>query len=262
MKLEGKKFGKLTCICPSIKKRYWICKCDCGNEKEIRDNHLTMGKIVTCQECSIFELPGKKINSLTVIEYIGGTGGKGKSRKFLCICDCGNETIVNSTSLTARDIKTCGMCIDRHSLVDKKFGYLRVLNYSHSKRYRNSLNTFWNCICDCGITKLVDRCNLVTGHIQSCGCKRYIEGSMQGERGNVNILKESDVIEIRKQWAEELVERKATGESKIKWTHQLLADKYCVSTTCIHAVLHSRTWFFLPPVTSYLDEIKFQKRYR
>ena len=36
--LTGKKFGRLTAIkkAPSrSNKTYWLCKCECGNEKEI-----------------------------------------------------------------------------------------------------------------------------------------------------------------------------------------------------------------------------------
>ena len=49
--LTNKKFGKLKVISlDKIKnhKAYWICKCDCGNEKSIMANSLTSGKTKSC----------------------------------------------------------------------------------------------------------------------------------------------------------------------------------------------------------------------
>ena len=34
----------------------------------------------------------------------------------------------------------------------------------------SSKKTMWECRCDCGVSKQVDACSLVTGHIISCGC--------------------------------------------------------------------------------------------
>lgn len=49
--LIGEKFGLLTVIKhagkPS-KRHRWICRCDCGTEKNIQGNHLTYGKIKSC----------------------------------------------------------------------------------------------------------------------------------------------------------------------------------------------------------------------
>lgn len=256
MELKNKRFGKIVCLEPASKKRYWLCKCDCGNEKEIRDNHLSLGLTKTCGECPIFELTGKKIGKLTVIEYIPEEPKSGKSRRFRCKCDCGKETITQSSSLLNSTHRSCGQCVDTQWKIGEKFGYLRVLEY-HGRKGMSS--TEWKCQCDCGSIKIVDRNNLVTGNVQSCGCKRFIEGSMQGERGNVNILKEEDVIKIRKIWAEELITRKATGESKANYSMQDIADIYHVSYGCIFKVVNSRTWFFLPPVQRYIEEFKTQK---
>jgi len=57
---QGDRFGKLTIIkevgriiLPSGQKnRAFLCKCDCGNEKEIRLLHLIRGRIKTCTICT------------------------------------------------------------------------------------------------------------------------------------------------------------------------------------------------------------------
>ena len=49
--LTNQKFGKLTAIskAPSRSgKTYWLCKCECGNEKEIQTSHLRNGSITSC----------------------------------------------------------------------------------------------------------------------------------------------------------------------------------------------------------------------
>lgn len=50
--LTGKVFGKLTVIkllCRNKHSKYvWLCKCDCGNEKEIVGSHITCGETISC----------------------------------------------------------------------------------------------------------------------------------------------------------------------------------------------------------------------
>lgn len=53
--LTNQKFGHLTALrrAPSRSgKTYWVCQCDCGNEKEIQTCHLVSGKIVSCTQCN------------------------------------------------------------------------------------------------------------------------------------------------------------------------------------------------------------------
>lgn len=50
--LAGKRFANLTVICYSHKSEfgaiYWLCKCDCGNEKIIQGNSLRNGNTKSC----------------------------------------------------------------------------------------------------------------------------------------------------------------------------------------------------------------------
>lgn len=56
----GKKFGKLTVIedlgfreqIPGHNRRWYKCKCDCGNEKEVMGNMLKQGQIASCGKCN------------------------------------------------------------------------------------------------------------------------------------------------------------------------------------------------------------------
>lgn len=46
----GKRFGKLVATESVFTKGkiYWICKCDCGNKKIVRQDHLIRGEILSC----------------------------------------------------------------------------------------------------------------------------------------------------------------------------------------------------------------------
>lgn len=49
--ITNQKFGKLTAI-KKVESRggktYWLCRCECGNEKEIQTTHLTSGATQSC----------------------------------------------------------------------------------------------------------------------------------------------------------------------------------------------------------------------
>lgn len=53
-------------------------------------------------------------------------------------------------------------------LTNQRFGRLIAVNMS--ERRTSDGKAIWNCLCDCGNTKLVQRSNLKTGNVQSCGC--------------------------------------------------------------------------------------------
>lgn len=48
--MMGMTFGKLTVIGGPMrdKRTYWMCRCECGTEKKIRQDHLKSGCVVSC----------------------------------------------------------------------------------------------------------------------------------------------------------------------------------------------------------------------
>lgn len=53
--LTGQRFGKLTVIQRASNrgnKVYWLCECDCGNQKEIRGSSLTSNVTKSCGKCN------------------------------------------------------------------------------------------------------------------------------------------------------------------------------------------------------------------
>ncbi len=68
-----------------------------------------------------------------------------------------------------------------HNLIDlsnKKFGKLTVIQRSSANKRGNCM---WECLCDCGNSKLIESCSLRRGYTKSCGCiwspsdKDYLE---------------------------------------------------------------------------------------
>lgn len=54
----GQTFGYLTVLSYSRKSHgqwYMNCKCECGNLKEVRDDHLKSGKTESCHNCNLQE---------------------------------------------------------------------------------------------------------------------------------------------------------------------------------------------------------------
>lgn len=53
-------------------------------------------------------------------------------------------------------------------ITGEKFGLLTVVSFSHT----SNMKSVWNCLCECGNSKLVVSGHLRTGGIKSCGCLR------------------------------------------------------------------------------------------
>lgn len=111
----GDTFNRLTIIgngkkVPKVKK--FICKCTCGNIVEVESGNLRKGNIKSCgclkkeNICNNrIELLGKKFGKLLVIDYYKSIN---KDVHYKCLCDCGNEPIVNKQKLKNGRTKSCG----------------------------------------------------------------------------------------------------------------------------------------------------------
>lgn len=123
----GKKFGRLTVISFNNKVgeyQYYLCRCDCGNEKVVNIHNLKTGGTKSCG-CLLKESSAKTCKSRTV-DFTGQRFGrllviemapqiKKKQVLWKCKCDCGNEVIVNRRELKAGHTKSCG-CLHKELL--------------------------------------------------------------------------------------------------------------------------------------------------
>jgi hypothetical protein len=114
--LTGQKFGRLLVIGKDNTRMggYWICKCDCGNEKVIRSDALVKGITRSCgclqSELQTENLVGQKFSRLTVIKRVEKPAERKTDHHayWLCKCDCGEECIVRSSNLKSGNVKSCG----------------------------------------------------------------------------------------------------------------------------------------------------------
>lgn len=134
--LTGKRFGRLTVLCKAddfIREsdgrrfRQWLCLCDCGNKKILKERLLKEGSSKSCgclqrESASIIaqnktlDLTGKRFGKLLVIERVENhikPNGQ-QVAMWLCLCNCGEKTIVSTYNLTHDKTKSCG-CLREES---------------------------------------------------------------------------------------------------------------------------------------------------
>ena len=133
--LTEKRFGMLTVLRQSERKSprgelYWLCRCDCGNEKEILGNNLKRGAVSSCYACIKInaDITGQRFGMLTALHRSEQNYGH-----WICRCDCGEITDVSIYKLLDGEAKSCG-CKKITDLTGKRFGRLVVLKRSAQSR--------------------------------------------------------------------------------------------------------------------------------
>lgn len=125
--LSGQMFGRLTALYRTEnkgKQTIWLCKCSCGILKEVRAGDLKSGRVKSCgclksdiSHSQLEQLFGQRFGRLTVKEqadpFISQNGEK--KARWLCICDCGKETIVRADYLKQGRTMSCG-CYSKEAL--------------------------------------------------------------------------------------------------------------------------------------------------
>lgn len=157
MKNIGKKFNRLTILEIDEDKRqeqiqeqkskirkYYKCKCDCGNIVSIRADNITSGHAQSCgcwrkdnnREMSknyILDLTGQKFGKLTVIKLDSYNRGEERT-KWICECECGNIVSVYSTNLVRNHTVSCG-CSSRSIGEENIENLLKKNNITYAREY-------------------------------------------------------------------------------------------------------------------------------
>lgn len=124
--LLGKKIGKLLVVeklgkRPNRGGQEWLCHCDCGRDDYVATTS-SLNKKVGVRSCGCYskevrlknlnsqekeDLTGRKIGRLLIVKEVTSAE---PGRHWLCICECGNEEYVTSTSHLNREceMKSCG----------------------------------------------------------------------------------------------------------------------------------------------------------
>jgi hypothetical protein len=173
----GERFGMLTLLYNTGKHNkkgspLWLCKCDCGGEKEASSHNLKRGRTTHCGCKSLPEdFTGLRFGKLTALEYTEQRNKDGK-RLWRCSCDCGNEKLVPAASLKNGSTKSCG-CINHPSKIQVggRYGKLTVLRRVENDKKGKPV---YLCLCDCGREKTYLSAWLSQGRVTSCGCSQGV----------------------------------------------------------------------------------------
>lgn len=221
--LTGNKYGRLTVIklLPERKSNggaVWLCRCDCGQELPVAAGNLLRGTTRSCGCLRRDDLSGQQFGRLTV-ESLGSKSGAGNGAYWLCRCVCGNYCEVQASKLKSGYTKSCG-CIKSdniNNLVGKKFGKLTVVRDS-GKRRGGSGGIIWECLCECGESKLMRQDALVSGRTISCGCIRS-----KGNEKVASLLKKHKIKYI-KEYSPDDLKRKGS----LRFDFAILDEKHFV----------------------------------
>ena len=89
------------------KGRKWICRCDCGNEKQVYAGEFNLGRHTSCGCKGVEPIEiGAEYNKWMVLEKRSDLG----ITKYLCRCRCGSESLVSATDLRHDRSRMCRMC--------------------------------------------------------------------------------------------------------------------------------------------------------
>lgn len=128
---------------------------------------------------------GNIYGALTVVAR-GPNTNEGRAR-WICDCECGNQTVVLGKNLRSGNTKSCG-CLKskqpaaRKDLTGRRFGRLVVLGEPKN----GERGTIWKCLCDCGEICFKVSADLVHGNVQSCGCyKKDLHSTMNDLTGQI-----------------------------------------------------------------------------
>lgn len=110
----GERYGRLTVIANTgkrtAKEPIWLCRCDCGNYKEVATGLLLSGATKSCGCLKIGahgpDLTGKRFGKLLVLNK-----DPTDPNKWICQCDCGNIKSIRGYNLYSGATSSCG-CIN------------------------------------------------------------------------------------------------------------------------------------------------------
>ena len=136
----GHRFGSLV-IRERIDKDFVLCVCDCGNEVVVKVGNLVSGNTKSCgcfkkelvSQRRTINMTGMRFGELVVIKRISAPG-ETKNPKWLCLCSCGNYTIVAGCKLRNGHTMSCGHLKNSRS-ESIIVHYLKALNINYEKEF-------------------------------------------------------------------------------------------------------------------------------
>jgi len=158
------------------------CICDCGTSSLVSRASLSSKRSQSCgclqrelrkqqgatHTCNPLDIVGETFGRLKV-QGLNAQRGKRNQYQYLCVCDCGSFKNVERDNLVAGRTRSCGCLVtcDAINLIGKKLARWTVQDLAGKNEYGNYQ---YICVCDCGVQRVVERGNLISGGSQSCGC--------------------------------------------------------------------------------------------
>ena len=142
--LTGQRFGALVALSKADSRKgktYWLCQCDCGNQKEIQTGHLTSGVTTSCG--CLKSIPRKiqadnSINRTRICEICGQSFqimDNGWTRKYCYNCaPHEDETMSHSQAVTIKRRAIKKALIEYKGGKCSRCGYntsIRALEFHH-----------------------------------------------------------------------------------------------------------------------------------
>lgn len=134
---------------------------------------------------------GERYGMQTVIRRAeDGVYPSAKVVRWLCKCDCGNETIVTGSNL--KRVHSCGCNMHNRPSEDlsgKRFGLLiAICRVEDNVLPSGQRQIVWQCKCDCGSQVRVRAATLKNGDTKSCGCvKSHGERKVAEQLTKINV---------------------------------------------------------------------------
>lgn len=169
---ENKKYGYLTAIkfsrIDEKGHQLWVCRCDCGREKEVRGSYLVSGHTKTCGKCNIYPKNYKH--------------GMSRSRLY---------NIYH---------KMISRCYNRKDICFEYYGYRGI---KVCDEWRNSFEMFKNWSLANGYSDelTIDRIN-VNGDYEPTNCRWATMKDQQNNRRNNKLITYNGVTHTISEWSD------------------------------------------------------------
>lgn len=160
--IKNQRFGKLVAIekakdyvSPKGKhESCWVCKCDCGNVKIIRQSDLHSGRTKSCGKCVSYikelnrnkNIPNGHFRDYTnekfgrwIVKYFVKQKPSGDS-VWHCLCECGTEKDLDVGTLVTGQSKSCG-CLKREQTRERNTSH----GMSKTRLYKEWLSMKERC---------------------------------------------------------------------------------------------------------------------
>lgn len=213
-------FGRLHVISHRIRKNnqtYYLCECECGNQKEIRIDHLKSGAIQSCgclQKETMRKIRGRDLSNQTFGYLTAISINEEETKRHFhgdlfwnCQCKCGNKTVVAAGQLISKKTQSCG-CYNKERIRDAHsidmsgeiYNYLKILSLNEEVTAEKK-HAYWNCKCLlCGKDCIKNGSLIRNGNVKSCGC---LKSSYEKEiekiliQNDISYIKEYSFSDLR-----------------------------------------------------------------